>query len=82
MIRETNHLTFTQTHDTGKTKVFCIQNKAGVELGEVRWSSAWRRYCFFVSTRAPNVFNCYDAECLGDIVTFINILMAERKKAK
>jgi hypothetical protein len=34
-------------------------------LGEVRWFSSWRRYCFF-----PNPGTVFDAACLGEITFF------------
>ena len=35
------------------------------ELGQVRWWSWWRRYCFF-----PKASTFYDVRCLGEIAGF------------
>jgi hypothetical protein len=65
-----SYLTFTEYPAKGVTKRWTVASKTGVVLGEVKWYSAWRRYIFF-----PNALTCYDADCLLDIVTFLNSQM-------
>lgn len=47
-----------------KTKTWTVTAN-GQLLGEVKWWSAWRRYCF-----QPYVNTIYDHTCLIDIATF------------
>jgi len=43
-----------------------VQDGTGyAELGQVRWYSWWRRYCFF-----PKSATLYDAACLKEIAGF------------
>jgi hypothetical protein len=44
-------------------------------LGEIRWWSPWRRYCFY-ATVAGAIF---DAECLMELRAFLQARMQERK---
>ena len=50
-----------------------VNRRSGGELGEIKWYSAWRQYCFFTSFDA--VFN---DSCLCDIIHFIGQLSAAR----
>ncbi len=61
--------------ESGKTKVFSVQNKAGGVLGNIKYYAPWRRYCFI-----PEDGTLYDAACLSDIQNFITDLMKQRKK--
>jgi hypothetical protein len=67
-------ITFTETGDTGKTKVFDVTNGSAHILGKVKWFAPWRRYCFF-----PNADCVFDMNCLNVIIDHIDELMAERK---
>jgi hypothetical protein len=59
-----------------KTDIYQVWTKDGLYLlGDVRWYASWRKYCFY-----PCVGTVFETQCLGDIVTFINYLMAERKQ--
>ena len=66
-------LTYKQTDDTGKTKVWSVA-ASGTPLGAIRWYSQWRRYVFY-----PHAGTLYDAECLHDITSFIEARMRDRK---
>lgn len=60
----------------GKTDVFNIIGIRGIEpLGRIKWHAPWRKYCFF-----PRAEILWDTNCLGEVVTFINKLMDERKQ--
>lgn len=73
-----DYITFTEVHDTGKTKVFNVNPIASTDLlGKITWYSAWRRYTFM-----PEDKTIFDSKCLADITTFIDVLMADRKLAK
>lgn len=68
-------LKFVVYSDTGKTKVWVVESPGGERLGQIRWMSQWRRYCFY-----PDSGTLYDADCLGTIVSFIMARMKERKE--
>lgn len=69
------YIHFTQVEcPTRKTGVWnCLNTKSLDLLGQVKWYSGWRRYCFYPS---PNTV--YSSGCLNDIVNFIDSLMAAR----
>jgi len=52
-----------------RRKFICRNKKVGGELGEIRWFSDWKQYCFF-----PTVQAIYSSDCLNDIADFINHL--------
>ena len=58
-----------------KTQTWLCRSRNGVELGEVKWWSQWRQYCYY-----PNNSAVYNVECLNDIASFVTQLMEERKK--
>lgn len=61
-----------------KTKIINIESKFSLaKLGQIKWFSSWRKYCFF-----PNPETVFDLDCLGDIGNYIDKLMEERKNAK
>ena len=43
-----------------------VLNKAGAHLGEVKFSGAWRKYCFF-----PHGSTQFDSSCLFEIFEFL-----------
>ena len=47
----------------------CMNNRTGGVLGEVRWYSTWRQYCFM-----PTTSIVLSAGCMADIQTFIGAL--------
>ena len=49
---------------------------AGLLLGEIRWYAPWRRYVF-----APASATLFDADCLGEVRTFIGGRMREHAVA-
>lgn len=59
-----------------KTYVFDVYNNT-MCLGQVKWYSPWRRYCYF-----PLDSTLYDAKCLFEVEKFLNELMGERKNGK
>ena len=60
--------------ETGKTSRWSIHNnRSQAFLGEIKWYSAWRQYCFFTTSDA--VFN---DSCMRDILDFIAQLSAAR----
>ena len=49
-----------------KTDTFTvIANDGGVDLGEVKFYGAWRKFCFF-----PNHDTVFEQDCLRDIAIF------------
>ena len=59
-----------------KTKQWVVLSASSRQsLGEVRWYSPWRRYCFYATMTGA----IFDKECLTDIGAFIQARMQERK---
>jgi hypothetical protein len=46
------------------------------ELGQVKWFSPWRRYCFF-----PLTNTIFDAACLTEIARFCGAEMLKHREA-
>jgi len=77
ILKETKYLAFVlvPNEDKRKTKVVAIINKNHQEIiGEVRWFSRWRQYCFFPATDTT-----WNVNCIQDIGDFIGELNDERK---
>jgi len=51
--------------ESGKTMIVSVKNKNDVELGQVKWHGAWRKYDFHVSA---NII--LDSICLRAIADF------------
>jgi hypothetical protein len=60
-----------------KTSVWECRGPGPGKLGEVKWYSPWRRYCFWPNFYKTTIF---DAACLSEIQAFINQLMEMRKQ--
>lgn len=74
MKTEYQYIRFMCIGETGKTSRWSIHNhRTDAFLGEVKWYSAWRNYCFF--TRDGCIFN---DGCMRDILDFIGQLSAAR----
>jgi hypothetical protein len=72
MKTEYKYIRFMCLGDTGKTSRWSIHNiRTQAFLGEIKWYSAWRQYCFF--TTMDSVFN---DSCMLDILDFIKQLSA------
>ena len=71
------YLDFIQIRDTGKTKVWQVQNKSGAAIGKIGWYGPWRKYVFY-----PHSDTLWDNACLRDMVKFIEGRMAERRTGK
>ena len=69
------YLEFTQVPFNGKTQKFLVHSKSqSMDLGEIKWHSAWRQYCFY-----PDENTLWSHDCLKDIQDFLQQLMDERK---
>jgi len=58
--------------------------RSGTKLGEIRWYSQWRRYCFFrdhIDIPFGSVGAVFDAECLRDLADFAEARTREHKAA-
>jgi hypothetical protein len=74
----TEYMEFVEIRDTGKTKIFDVRSKSsGDQLGTIKWYGPWRQYTFH-----PIHATVFNIDCLSVIVTFIQGLMTERKRAK
>jgi len=49
-----------------KTHTYRILNKRGELLGEIKWYSAWRQYCFY-----PLGNSIWNIDCLADVQDFL-----------
>ena len=68
---------FVEAPQTGTTtKWDCWSHRDGY-LGQVKWYSGWRQYCWF-----PEGDTVFSAGCLKDVAEFIVWLMQERKSQK
>lgn len=75
LIKETKHLAFVLAPSTGKTKVIAVVSISHEEIiGEIRWFSRWRQYCFF-----PYTDTVWSTSCMEDVQTVIDELHEERK---
>ena len=77
VLKITKYLNFTQIGNTGKTLIIGVGNNNAEKLGIIKWSGAWRKYCYH-----PFEETSYDTSCLLDIIDFINELMEKRKLLK
>lgn len=73
---------FVEFGNTGKTKLFNVQNKEEKDgitqcIGIIKWYGPFRQYSFF-----PNPNTVYERQCLLDITKFIHHLMLQRKLTK
>jgi hypothetical protein len=70
-------LQFTEISDTGKTKVWKVENSNdGSYLGYVKWYGGWRRYVLSLSV--DNVPAIWSQDCLQDVSNFIKKQMDKR----
>ena len=61
---------FVKIADKPKTSVWsCRNNKSNAELGEIKWYSEWRQYCYL-----PTIPAVYNVSCFEDINDFIKQL--------
>jgi hypothetical protein len=66
---------FLGVSSSGKTNVWLVDSlKSDFLLGEIKWYSSWRQYCFF-----PTPDSLFNSGCLKDIQGFIKRKMDERK---
>lgn len=69
------YTTFTEVRDTGKTKVWSVDNsKDGSHIGKIRWYGAWRKYVL-----CPASQTVWSADCLRDVAEFIERQMGARR---
>ena len=70
---------YDDTPDNRKTKVYTLVNKENelIHLGEIKWNTCWRKYCFY-----PEYETVFDNKCLTDIITFLNKLNEEYKEKR
>lgn len=54
-----------------KTPIYelCNSKNELIKLGEIKWNSSWRKYCFY-----PIDETVFDSKCLMDITSFMNVL--------
>lgn len=68
---------FTETHDTGKTKVWSVDNcNDGSHLGLVKWHGPWRKYVLMIESRT-----IWSPDCLRDVAEFCEQQMRLRRSA-
>jgi hypothetical protein len=58
-----------------KTDVFLVTTVGdNIPLGQIKWFSRWRKYCFF-----PYEATVFEVVCLSEIIFFITARMDDRK---
>lgn len=61
-----------------ETKYYLVYSRFDVVcLGEIKWYSRWRQYCFFPSAKEETVWS---SDCLQELANFINDLWEEWRK--
>jgi len=65
---------FIELPQTGKTKIFRVENIGGLELGIIKWECGWRRYVLNINNSM-----IFDSGCLKEVVCFLDKLMSDRK---
>ena len=76
-MEEDAYLRFIETERKTKTSVYSVISKHSDErLGEIKWYSHWRHYCFFPTIEFQTV---HSDRCLTSISDFINRLNTEHK---
>jgi hypothetical protein len=69
-------LTFTEIADSGKTKIWSVDNAHDMSyLGLVKWHGPWRQYVFVT----PGLNTIWNPACLDEMSAFIRTQMEERK---
>lgn len=72
---ENKYMEFDKIGDTGKTEIWnVLAKRTNFILGQIKWYSPWRQYCFF-----PSPMSIFNNSCMSDIQDFIKGLMAERR---
>lgn len=46
-------------------------------LGQIRWFSSWRKFCFY-----PNMDTIWDNKCLCEVVEFLDTINKDYKSKK
>ena len=70
-------LEFIEIEQKPKTKVYSVMSKCSNDsLGQIRWYSRWRHYCFFPITGYKTV---HSDSCLNEISEFISKINEEHK---
>lgn len=72
---EGTYIKFALMEQKPKTEVWRVLTREGGALGEIKWFPRWRKYAFF-----PFGDTVYEQICLGEIIKFLNDLMAKRRK--
>ena len=85
VLNDNKWLIFKEEKPNKKTKVFSVWSKcSGVCLGEIKWYSAWRHYCYIIDydkTIATEEF-IYSDRCLLQISYFVEKLNKEHEELK
>lgn len=64
-----------------KTRIVGIYSRSsGMLLGEIRWHSHWRQYCFFPKSVGLN--SIWNKDCLDLVLAKIDEMMRERKETQ
>lgn len=73
---ESKYIEFDKVGDTGKTEIWNVLSKSNeFILGQIKWFTKWRQYCFF-----PSPHTVFNPDCMSDISRVIRELMNRRKK--
>lgn len=72
---ESKYIRFELVETPGrKTEVYNIMSKStGCPLGQIKWHSPWRQYCFY-----PIGDTIWNDGCMSDVINFTTRLMIKR----
>ena len=64
-----------------KTKIISVRNHDGHRLGEIRWKSGWRQYCYIIdeASLARDTIITLSNGCINSILTVIEELTQLQK---
>ncbi len=71
------YITVCEESTKGKTFKYHLWNRVNqsIKLGEVKWNTSWRKYCFY-----PEGETVFDNQCLNTIVEFLDSLNDSKNK--
>ena len=77
MNKERQYIRFDLVKRKSKTNVYSVINiNHNYRLGEIKWYSGWRRYCFHTEDEEIIL----SSGCMNQIIEFIERLKKEQKK--
>ncbi len=61
-----------------KTPIYhIISKRSNLEIGQIKWYGAWRKYCFF-----PDEYTVWDRKCLKELIDFLDEINKRKRGEK